>query len=208
MFRKCRRVVAAAVACVLITGIAAYAQVAQKPRNQNPARQQAIQQRMQQRQGPAGAPEGRFRKQQQPPMMGNLQGMLLPPSPQVIEKLAVRLGLSDAQKQQIKQLYAGYADTTKTIREKRMANLKAFMTAFKDPKVSKADLERLSEPILQADKAILDAEFDFWLGLRGTLNVQQQSQLQSFMLERQGMGQQPQPPAPRTRGVKPPAPAK
>lgn len=210
MFRKCRSVVAVVVACIFITGIAAYAQTVQRSKSQDPAaRQQAIQQKMQQRQDAMAAPEGRFQKQARA-RMGSLQGLLLPPDPQVIQRLAVRLGLSEEQKAQIKQLYVQFVNTTKPIREQRMAALKAFMTAFKDPNVTKSDLERLSEPVLLAEKSILDAEFDFWLGLRGILNTQQQAQIQSYMMNMAGKDLLPPggERTPRAKGENPARPAK
>ncbi len=210
MFRKCRKVVAVAVACVFITGIAAYAQTTQRTKNQDPARQQATQQKMKQRQDAVAAPEGRLQKQVRA-RFGSLQALLSPPPPEALQKLAARLGLSEDQKAQIKQLYVQFVGVTKPIREQRMADLKAFMTAFKDPKVTEADLQRLSEPILHADKAILDAEFGFWLGLRGILNPQQQAQLQSFMMGLANKGLEPRQGgerAPRTKGQMPMKPAK
>jgi hypothetical protein len=180
MFRKCRKVVAVTVACVFITGIAAYAQTVQRAKGQSPpARQQA----MQQRQDATAAPEGRFQKQAQA-RMGSLQALLAPPDPALVQRLAERLGLSDQQKEQIKQLYVQFISTVRPIREQRRAALKEFMTAFKNPSVTKTELQSLSEPILEADKAILDAEFDFWLAFRPILNVQQQAQMQQFMLQK------------------------
>lgn len=209
MFKKCRRVVAVAVVCIFVTGIAAYAQTVQRSKNQDPARQQAMQQKMKQRQDAAAAPEGRFQKPIQA-RFGSLQALLSPPPPQVLQRLADRLGLSEEQKAQIKQLYVQFHETTKPIREQRMAALKAFMTAFRDPNVTKGDLESLSEPVLQAEKAILDAEFDFWLALRGTLNPQQQAQLESYMMNMAGRDLLPPggERAPRTRGENPAGPAK
>ena len=89
-----------------------------------------------------------------------------------------------------------------------MTALKAFMTAFKDPNVTKSDLERLSEPVLQAEKSILDAEFDFWLALRGILNPQQQAQLQSYMMDMAGKDLLPPGGERPPRGENPAKPAK
>jgi Spy/CpxP family protein refolding chaperone len=185
MFSRLRKVIAAVAACIVITGIAAYAQnQAPKPQRAGAAAKPAVRQDAQ-KAGPQALEAERLRNRARV-QLGSLQGMLMPPRPEMIQKLAERLGLTDQQKEQIKQLYTVFENTVKPIRQQKIEALKAFMTAFRNPNVTKAELENLSEPILQADRAILDAEFDFWLAFRPILNPQQQAQLQSFIMRQTG----------------------
>lgn len=183
MYKRTRRVVALVSVCVFVTGIAAYAQ-AQAPR-QKAADRASVQQKAGQA-APRQVDAQRLRDRVGARMGNSLNSMLMPPSPEWVQKLAVRLGLTDQQKQQIRQLYVSFQSAVKPIRQQKIEATRAFMTAFRNPNVSKAELERLSEPILRADRAILDAEFDFWLGFRAVLNAQQQAQLHSFMMEKAG----------------------
>ncbi|GEM_PF-1870849 len=192
MFKKCRKVVAAAVACVFVMGIAAYAQTQAPAKRQLSAQQrQMLQQKMQERKQAqpgqsVGAATGQARERVRA-RMRSLQALLAPPRPHVVQRLANELGLTDQQKQQIKQLYVQFANTTKPIRERKMAAVKEFMTAFRNPAVTKGELQRLAEPVLQADRAILDAEFDFWMAFRGILRPEQQAQFESLMMRQGGM---------------------
>lgn len=211
MFTRIRKTIAVGVACLFVTGVAAYAQTQQPAaKRDQAAKRAAVQRQAQNRAGQQaqvqGVSQNRIRARQ-----GSLQAILAPPNPALVARLAQHLGLTDEQKTQIRQLYATFAQTARPIRERRMAALKEFTTAFKDPAVTKADLERLAEPILQADRAILDAEFDFWLAFRGILTPAQQTQIQS-MLEKGIRGMMANPnadrPLPNGRTQPPAAPAR
>lgn len=199
MLKRIRSVIAVVSACIFVTGIAAYAQTqAPRPKAGNQAR---VQQKARQA-SPRQADAQRLRERIGA-RMGSLNAMLMPPSPEWVQKLAVRLGLTDQQKQQIRQLYVTFQNAVKPIRQQKIEATRAFMTAFRNPNVTKAELERLSEPILRADRAILDAEFDFWLSFRSVLNAQQQAQLQTLMMQKAGkqMGDaQRTDPAKRSKG--------
>lgn len=186
MFKMCR-IATAVVVGVFVVGIAAHAQV--QPVRERPAvaaRQQAGMQRMQQAQKLGQQSEAQAaRWRQHPGLQVSLRGVIALPNPRVLQRVATALGLTEEQKEQIKQLYKQFAETTKPYREQRIEAAKAFVTAFRDPNVGKAELEALVEPVLQAERAIISAQLDFWVSLRGVLTPEQQTNLPA-MIQRAG----------------------
>jgi len=202
MFKKNKKTLAASVACIFILGLAAYAQTQAGVRRPNKrpgvTKQQMIQRR-----------DGQLRETaQRRPRYGlaflNLQRFLRPPSPMQMRRLAAAVGLTEEQKEQIKQLYRQFLEASRPIMEQRGAAVREFLAAWQSPSVSKGQLQSLSQPILQADRDILDAEFDFWLGLREILNAEQQTKFGQYMEMR---ALQSMKGTPGDRGGVPPAPA-
>lgn len=183
MFKRGKVAVAAVAASVFLFGIAAQAQV--RPARERPnitTRQQAVKERMQRARKSGQQSEAQaLRVKQRAAVQGNLRGLIALPNPRVMQRAATALALTDEQKEQIKQLYKQFAETTKPVRKQRIEALKAFATAFRDPKVGRAELDALAEPVLQAERAIIGAQLDFWISLRGVLTPDQQAKLQAIV---------------------------
>ncbi len=131
--------------------------------------------------GPAG---GGFHGGMQPGAFASLTRLLMPPGFRDLEKLGLALSLTDQQRAAIKDLYKTFGTTMKQIAPTRAADLKAALGVMQSPSPSKDALLAANAKVQQDDNAILSAEFDFWVGLRGILNQQQQAAVQSFMLQR------------------------
>lgn len=120
--------------------------------------------------------------------MAPLQRILMPPPPQDFLKFGIALNLTDAQKEQVKALYHTFGDALKGIGPGRGEALKGVLTLLQQPTPNKGDLQAGAARVLDGDKAIIDAEFDFWIGLKGILNAQQNTALGSYM-QNKAMGE-------------------
>ena len=183
---RSKRVLAASLALILVIGLAAYAQTA-RPR-------------------PKPVAPGEDASKQDISVMGNLpvldigdrrehfyrfvhlQRFLLPPNRREMARLAVLLGLTEEQKQRIRELYQQFRDTVKPILEQRGAATKELFGVLQGPSPNKVALESAANKVEQADRAILSAEFDFWLAFREALNAQQQQAFTQFMMQKTERG--------------------
>ncbi len=121
-------------------------------------------------------------------MFVSLQRLLLPLGPRELQRIAIALGLTEEQKQQIKALYEQFRNTLKSVGPERGAAVKGVLTVLQEPSPSKGQLQSAANKVAQADAAILDAEFDFWLALKGILNPQQQAQLNTYIQQQAQRG--------------------
>lgn len=129
-----------------------------------------------------------------------IRRFLMPPNKRELAQMVTLLGLTDPQKQQIRQLYAAFVGTVRPILQQRAAATKELFAALQSQTPSKEALNAAYDKTEQADKSIVNAEFDFWIALRQILSPQQQQQMMQFMqqkIDREA--------TPRTR-VKNPAP--
>ena len=120
--------------------------------------------------------------------LASLTRILFPPRPEQLAKVGIGLNLTDAQKAQIKALYETFGAAVKAVAPSRGEALKGVLTAIQQPTPNKADLQAGAAKVLDGDKAILDAEFDFWIGLKGILGAQGSSAVSSF-LQNKAMGE-------------------
>lgn len=179
MLTRSRKALAASLALVFLAGVAVYAQMQPTARRTPKQRPGIAGQRMQ------ISPEQR---RQHMLMFASLQRLLLPPGPGQLHKFAIALGLTEEQKQQIKALYEQFQNTLKSVGPDRGAAVKGVLTVLQGPSPSKGQLQSAANKVEQADGAILDAEFDFWLALKGILNPQQQAQLNTYMQQQAQRG--------------------
>ena len=214
MFKKSKKVLAVTVALVFVTGIAVYAQVyrsSQTPQQRVVGQQRAIgqmpnavgpmqnQQRVQNQAGPQGRGGGLNPGDRGKAIGGfaNLTRILLPLSPRELQKIGLVLNLTDEQKGQIKTLYKQFQDKTKPLLEGRGAEVKGVIDALQQPSPSKGQLQSAANQVFQTDNSIVDAEFDFWIGLEGILNADQQQamgqMIQQRLMNEMGGGRQMQP---------------
>jgi len=116
--------------------------------------------------------------------MASLTRVLLPPGPKEFMRFATALNLTEEQKQQVKALYEAFGNALKASAPPRAEALKGVLDTLKQPSPNKSDLQAGAVKVFDADKIISDAEFDFWIGLKGILNAQQQNAAASFMQNR------------------------
>lgn len=185
MFKNRRKAVAASVACILVLGLAAYARMdAQPPKNRaNMTKREMLQKRSERRVG-----EQAQWKLRHGCAYLSLQRFLRPPGKAGLRRMAAAIGLTEQQREQIKQLYQQFFEASKPVMARRGEAVKEFMAAWQSPSLTEGQRQSLSQPILQADSDILDVEFDFWLGLRGILNNEQQAKFSQFMQMRARKG--------------------
>ncbi|HUV05589.1 MAG TPA: hypothetical protein VMX94_10835 [Armatimonadota bacterium] len=162
MLTRTKKALAASLAVIVLIGLAAYAQTAQQPRVNRQAGA---------RQGMAG-------------LGMHPQRFLLPPNKTQMARLAELLGLTEEQKQKIGELDVQFRSTVKPILEQRSAAVKELFQALQAPSPNKGALESAANKVEQADRAILSAEFDFWIGFKQVLTAQQQEALTKFMQEK------------------------
>lgn len=201
MFKKFRKTIAVSIALTLALGLTAYAQLQQGPRGQKQKAGIAGQQRvLNQRQGMASRQNqggagiqglgglGLGSKQMNCFAFASLQRILFPPNLRELRNLELILGLTDTQKEQVKTLYKQFIDTAKPVCQERGTAVQGVLTALSQPSPSKGSLQSAANQVFQADKTIVDAEFDFWLGLKSILNPQQQQSMTQFM-QQKALGQ-------------------
>lgn len=126
-----------------------------------------------------------------------LQRYLLPPGRGEVEKLAVTIGLTAEQKQKILELCKQFMEKVRPLLEQKAAGTKEVLDILQSPSPNKGALNAAANKVSQAESAILDAEFDFWLAFRGILNAQQQQGFAQYLqqkVQREIGG--PRPPAP------------
>ena len=172
---KAKRILVVAIVLILVVSLAAYAQAPQKPNHTGRQAGMAGQQR------PNITPE---QKREMALRFVSLQRLLRPPTPQEMKKMVMMLSLTEEQKQSIKTLYEQFVAKTKPAGEARGAAVKEVLNALQSPVPSKGDLQSSAAKVEQADRAVLDAEFDFWIGFKGIMNTQQQTQLNTYMQQR------------------------
>jgi len=136
-----------------------------------------------------------------------LERYLMPPSRAELEKLAVAIGLTEEQKQRIRELYQQFFTKVKPLYDQKAAATKEVLDILQSPSPNKGALTAAGNKVNHAVSAILDAEFDFWLDFRAILNTQQQAAFIQFMqqkvtremnppIQRPGAGPGGPPPAP------------
>ena len=116
--------------------------------------------------------------------LASLTRILMPPGPKEFMRFATALNLTEEQKQQVKALYQTFGNALKAVGPGRGEALKGVLTLLQQPSPNKADLQAGAAKVLDGDKAILDAEFDFWIGLKGILGAQGSTAVDSFMKNR------------------------
>lgn len=197
MFGRSWKVFAVSLVLVFALGLTAYAQVRSQERQTAKEKPDiAAQQRGPgQRPGaPGERPEPTGRQGAQGLGPGNaqdglqglasLQRILLPPNRRELQQLSVILGLTEEQKQQIKNLYQQFINTVRPICQQRGPAIRNVLSVLGQPSPSRGALQSAANQVLQADKAILDAEFDFWVAFKNVLNVQQQQALGQALQQR------------------------
>ena len=120
--------------------------------------------------------------------MASLVRILFPPRPEQLARIGMGMTLTDDQKAQIKALYETFGAAVKAVAPTRGEALKGVVTLIQQPSPNKADLQAGAAKVLDGDKAILDAEFDFWIGLKGILGAQGSAAVSSF-LQNKTMGE-------------------
>lgn len=166
MFRKNTITIIAALVLMLVIALAACAETKPgpiQPQGWNPAAMQG---------------------DVHPGALASLTRILMPPRPRELQNLGMAMNLTDAQKASIRELYKTFAETMKQIAPTRGADLKAAVNVMQSPTPSKDALLAAAAKVQQDDNAITSAEFDFWTGLRGILNPQQQAAVQNFVQQR------------------------
>ena len=182
MFTRTRKALAVSVALIFVTGLAVYAQTQPKPRTPKQRPAIAGQQQAGQQQRPNITPE---QKRELALRFVSLQRLLRPPTPQEMQRMAMMLSLTEEQKQSIKALYEQFVAKTKPAGEARGAAVKEVLNALQSPVPSKGDLQSSANKVEQADRTVLDAEFDFWIGFKGIMSSQQQqTQINTYMQQR------------------------
>lgn len=184
MLRKSTVTILVALALILVLGIAACAQLhptaPRVPRNKQvppDAQQQAKGGLADLAAGWAGAREhiGAF---------ASLQRILLPPSRRELQQMAMVLNPTDEQKAQIRALYKVLGDTIRTVAPQKQESIKAVVAGLSQANPNKGELQALATKVAQADMAIVNAELDFWIGLKAILGPQQQAQVQAMFQQR------------------------
>jgi len=196
MFKKSKKVLVAALILVLALGLAVYA----KPQLSSSNGQG--QQQVTGNQGPGAAGQQRNLNRGQganPQGLGggnqggehqnflrlaSLQRILLPPMPRELERMSLVLNLTEEQKQQVKTLYQQFFNTVKPIGQTRGTAVKNVLDTLQGASPTKGALQSAANQVFQADNAIVDAEFDFWLGLKTILNSQQQQSLGQYIQQK------------------------
>jgi len=116
--------------------------------------------------------------------MVSLTRILMPPPPREFIRFSQALNLTEEQKQQVKALYETFHNALKASAPGRAQALRGVVDLLKQPAPVKSDLQAGAANVLDTDKVIADAEFDFWIGLKGILNAQQQTAAQSYLQQR------------------------
>jgi len=176
MYRRTRQILAVALVIVLMVAVVAYAQ--NRPGRVRPPK-----------------PDSGFDVQHVPWLepgdrqerfyrFVNLQRFLLPPSGRELQRLAVMLGLTEDQKARIKELFQQFIGVVKPPLDQRGAAVKEVLQGIQSPTPDKNALKSAASRVMASDEAILDAEFDFWIGFRSVLNTQQQGQVSQFLQQR------------------------
>jgi Spy/CpxP family protein refolding chaperone len=169
------RLIALLLVVLLVIAVAAYAQAPMKPKGQKALAaagdQTAAAMTPEQRKAHAAA-------------LASLTRVLMPPGPREFAQFATALNLTDEQKEAIKALYQTFGEAVKATAPGRAEALKGVVATLKQPSPNKSDLQAGAVKVFDADKIISDAEFDFWIGLKGILNAQQQNAAASFMQNR------------------------
>lgn len=187
-----RKIVAAALVLVLLIALAAYAQNQQPAK---PSRQKLVV-------GGAAGPQGLAARMPMDKTFALYRNVylvryLLPPGRAELERLAVVIGLTEEQKQKILDLCRQFYSKAKPLFEQKAAGTKEVLDLLQSPSPNKGALNAAANKVSQAENAILDAEFDFWLAFRSILNAQQQQGFAQFMQQKaQREIGGPRPPAP------------
>lgn len=179
MIRKSTATLVLALALVLVLAISACAQL--NPRVQRPQRPKA------QQQAQGGAADwlgGLAGAREHIGAFASLERILLPPNRREMQMMGMILNPSEEQKAQIKALYKAFFEAVKAVAPLKQEGIKAVLAGLAQPNPNKSDLEACAARVAQADQAIVSAELDFWIGLKGILGPQQQAQVQMMFQER------------------------
>ena len=186
MFKKA---LAVSIVLTLVIGLAVFAQPQQGQKGQKQKAGIAGQQNQGAGTQGFGGGQNQGNKQQHFLRMASLQRILMPPGLGELQKLGIALSLTDAQKEQVKALYKQFRETIKPVCQERGTAVQEVLTALSQPSPSKGDLQSAANPVFQADKTIVDAEFDFWIAFKGILNTPQQQQATSQFLQQRALGE-------------------
>jgi Spy/CpxP family protein refolding chaperone len=184
MSRKSTITMLAALALILVLGIAACAQL--HPTGPRIHRNNAVAQNPQtQAQGGAADLAAAWAgARDHPGAFASLERILLPPTRRELQQMAMVLNPTDEQKAQIKALYKALIDVVKANAPQKQESIKAIVAGLSQASPNKSDLEASAAKVAQSDQAIVSAELDFWIGLKGILNPQQQAQVQTMFQQR------------------------
>lgn len=188
MLKQSRKAVAVGLVLVLVIGLAAYAQTRPAPKGprEKPAGRMPLDAELEAIKGfpildDIGRPDGFYR-------LVCLQRHLLPPAKRELARLITLLGLTDQQKEQLRQLYIQFRDKVKPVLDQRAGATKEVFTLLQSQSPSKEALHAAAARVSQCDTQILNAEFDFWLAFRTILNPQQQQALSQFIQQKSQPG--------------------
>lgn len=189
MFKKFRKALAVSIALTLVIGLAVFAQPQQGKNGQKQKAGIAGQQNQGAGTQGFGGGQNKANKKEYYLRMASLQRILMPPGLGELQKLGIALSLTDAQKEQVKALFKQFRETVKPVCQERGTAVQGVLTALSQPSPSKGDLQSAANPVFQADKTIVDAEFDFWIAFKGILNTPQQQQATSQFLQQRALGE-------------------
>lgn len=184
MLKKSTLTIVVAVALVLVLGIAACAQL--HPTGPRVHRNKAVGPNAQQQAqgGTADLAAAWAGARDHVGAFASLERILVPPSRRELQQMAMVLNPTDEQKAQIKALYKALIDVVKANAPQKQESIKAIVAGLSQASPVKSDLETSAAKVAQSDQAIVNAELDFWIGLKGILNPQQQAQVQTMFQQR------------------------
>lgn len=162
------------VVCIVLVAVVAFSAYAVQQQTQQPLmKHQGQNAQMGSRAGGGPGAQG----------MG-LQGILMPPRPQQLEKLYQAIGATEEQKQQINALQEECKNKVKPVMEEKHAAMKEVAETLRNPEASQGQLESAVNKVEKADKAIVDAELAFWKGFKKVLTSEQQAKLADVMKQK------------------------
>ncbi|MHB0999970.1 MAG: Spy/CpxP family protein refolding chaperone [Armatimonadota bacterium] len=175
---KLKTIIAVSVALALTTCIAVSAQT-QAKQNKRPLKQYNVQ--GQQRNSQINPQQRRMANRAKMIKhrrgFATVQGILLPPGKARIMRISRVLGLTDNQKNQIKDLYTNFRNEVKPEIKDRREALKSIIQARRTNKLNEADIRIAADKVSQADDAILSAEIRFWKSFKQILSPEQLTKL-------------------------------
>ncbi len=134
--------------------------------------------------GPGG-PDGQPGRPN-PAMAATLSSVLTPPAPQVLERLAEVVELTDTQAGKLEEIMKASNQKLQTLRQSAAKAVQALRDALVNPDIDTPKLKELAASAQKADTALSAAGLDIWIQVRSILNSEQLVALQRMSAPRPG----------------------
>jgi Spy/CpxP family protein refolding chaperone len=119
-----------------------------------------------------------------PRIIPAIMHILAPPTEEENRVLAEKLEMTPEQKKKMNDLYENYRQNTRSFRNQYEVKFNQLLKLMEDPAPKPKQVQKECREFLDLEQKVLNAELNYWMGLKKVLTKRQNNQLWNFVKDR------------------------